>query len=152
MLLDCILSGNIVKLFSKDIKDKLPSFEFVYHYQNQCTKAQVPIEISFVIKLGDIPFVYIIGILGASSHFKHTSHAHSWSWSLASETCPASSAIIQIARFTTVLELCTLQYYLEKNLDARMRELEREAELEEKAPKIKAKSKMSKVCIVLSRY
>lgn len=29
-----------------------------------------------------------------------------------------------------------------------MRELEREAELEEKAPKIKAKSKMSKVCIV----
>lgn len=38
-----------------------------------------------------------------------------------------------------------LQYYLEKNLDARARELEREAELEEKAPKIKAKSKMSKV-------
>ena len=42
-----------------------------------------------------------------------------------------------------------LQYYLEKNLDARMRELEREAELEEKAPKIKAKSKMSKVSIVV---
>lgn len=38
-----------------------------------------------------------------------------------------------------------LQYYLEKNLDARERELEREAELEEKAPKMKAKSKMSKV-------
>lgn len=38
-----------------------------------------------------------------------------------------------------------LQYYLEKNLDARVRELEREAELEEKAPKVKAKSKMSKV-------
>lgn len=37
------------------------------------------------------------------------------------------------------------QYYLEKNLDARERELEREAELEEKAPKLKAKSKMSKV-------
>ncbi|KAJ1398607.1 P-loop containing nucleoside triphosphate hydrolase [Sesbania bispinosa] len=35
-------------------------------------------------------------------------------------------------------------YYLEKNLDARTRELEREADLEEKAPKIKAKSKMSK--------
>ncbi|XP_043722047.1 ABC transporter F family member 5 [Telopea speciosissima] len=35
-------------------------------------------------------------------------------------------------------------YYLEKNLDARQKELEREAELEEKAPKIKAKSKMSK--------
>lgn len=38
-----------------------------------------------------------------------------------------------------------LQYYLEKNLDARAQELEREAELEEKAPKAKAKSKMSKV-------
>ncbi|KAK7257360.1 hypothetical protein RIF29_31281 [Crotalaria pallida] len=37
-----------------------------------------------------------------------------------------------------------LQYYLEKNLDARERELEREAELDEKAPKVKAKSKMSK--------
>ncbi|XP_022132917.1 ABC transporter F family member 5 isoform X2 [Momordica charantia] len=35
-------------------------------------------------------------------------------------------------------------YYLEKNLDARERELEREAELDEKAPKLKAKSKMSK--------
>ncbi|XP_010261097.1 PREDICTED: ABC transporter F family member 5 [Nelumbo nucifera] len=35
-------------------------------------------------------------------------------------------------------------YYLEKNLDARERELQREAELEEKAPKVKAKSKMSK--------
>ncbi|KAL9393645.1 hypothetical protein Peur_012930 [Populus x canadensis] len=35
-------------------------------------------------------------------------------------------------------------YYLEKNLDARVRELEREAELEDKAPKVKAKSKMSK--------
>lgn len=35
-------------------------------------------------------------------------------------------------------------YYLEKNLDARERELEREAELDEKAPKVKAKSKMSK--------
>lgn len=45
--------------------------------------------------------------------------------------------------------MCTSQYYLEKNLDARMRELEREAELEEKAPKVKAKSKMSKVSIVL---
>ena len=38
-----------------------------------------------------------------------------------------------------------LQYYLEKNLEARKRELEREAELEEKSPKAKAKSKMSKV-------
>ncbi|GMI86638.1 ATP-binding cassette F5 [Hibiscus trionum] len=35
-------------------------------------------------------------------------------------------------------------YYLEKNLEAREKELEREAELEEKAPKVKAKSKMSK--------
>ncbi|GER35132.1 ABC transporter F family member [Striga asiatica] len=35
-------------------------------------------------------------------------------------------------------------YYLEKNLEARDRELEREAELEEKSPKVKAKSKMSK--------
>ncbi|QCE15314.1 ABC transporter F family member 5 [Vigna unguiculata] len=35
-------------------------------------------------------------------------------------------------------------YYLEKNLDARDRELEREAELDSKAPKVKAKSKMSK--------
>lgn len=37
------------------------------------------------------------------------------------------------------------QYYLDKNLEARKRELDREAELEEKAPKVKAKSKMSKV-------
>ncbi|KAF9587073.1 hypothetical protein IFM89_039759 [Coptis chinensis] len=35
-------------------------------------------------------------------------------------------------------------YYLEKNLDAREKDLQREAELEEKAPKVKAKSKMSK--------
>ncbi|GAU37268.1 hypothetical protein TSUD_319220 [Trifolium subterraneum] len=35
-------------------------------------------------------------------------------------------------------------YYLEKNLDAREKELERQAELEDKAPKLKAKSKMSK--------
>ncbi|CAK9152150.1 unnamed protein product [Ilex paraguariensis] len=35
-------------------------------------------------------------------------------------------------------------YYLEKNLDARQKEVEREAELEEKSPKAKAKSKMSK--------
>ncbi|CAF1788339.1 BnaC09g46770D [Brassica napus] len=35
-------------------------------------------------------------------------------------------------------------YYLEKNIEARAKELEREAELEEKAPKVKAKSKMSK--------
>jgi len=38
-----------------------------------------------------------------------------------------------------------LQYYLERNLEARERELAREEELEEKAPKVKAKSKMSKV-------
>lgn len=43
------------------------------------------------------------------------------------------------------MKFCDLQYYLEKNLDARARELEREADLEEKAPKVKAKSKMSKV-------
>ncbi|KAL3613455.1 ABC transporter F member 5 [Castilleja foliolosa] len=35
-------------------------------------------------------------------------------------------------------------YYLEKNIEARERELEREAELDEKSPKAKAKSKMSK--------
>ncbi|XP_057501030.1 LOW QUALITY PROTEIN: ABC transporter F family member 5-like [Actinidia eriantha] len=35
-------------------------------------------------------------------------------------------------------------YYLEKNLEARQRELDREDELEEKSPKVKAKSKMSK--------
>ncbi|KVH92199.1 AAA+ ATPase domain-containing protein, partial [Cynara cardunculus var. scolymus] len=35
-------------------------------------------------------------------------------------------------------------YYLEKNLEAREKALEREAELEEKSPKAKAKSKMSK--------
>ncbi|MBA0770453.1 hypothetical protein Gotri_019087, partial [Gossypium trilobum] len=35
-------------------------------------------------------------------------------------------------------------YFLEKNLEAREKELEREAELDEKAPKVKAKSKMSK--------
>ncbi|PKA49098.1 ABC transporter F family member 5 [Apostasia shenzhenica] len=35
-------------------------------------------------------------------------------------------------------------YYLEKNLEARERELVREAEIEAKAPKVKAKSKMSK--------
>jgi hypothetical protein len=40
-----------------------------------------------------------------------------------------------------------LQYYLERNLEARERELAREEELEEKAPKVKAKSKMSKVNI-----
>lgn len=38
-----------------------------------------------------------------------------------------------------------MQYYLEKNLDARQRELDREAELEEKNSKVKAKSKMTKV-------
>ncbi|RWR78415.1 ABC transporter F family member 5 [Cinnamomum micranthum f. kanehirae] len=35
-------------------------------------------------------------------------------------------------------------YYLEKNLAAREKELQREADLEAKAPKVKAKSKMSK--------
>ncbi|KAE8784007.1 ABC transporter F family member 5 [Hordeum vulgare] len=35
-------------------------------------------------------------------------------------------------------------YYLQRNLEARERELARAAELEEKAPKVKAKSKMSK--------
>jgi hypothetical protein len=42
-----------------------------------------------------------------------------------------------------------LQYYLERNLEARERELAREEELEEKAPKVKAKSKMSKVTIAM---
>ena len=40
-----------------------------------------------------------------------------------------------------------LQYYLEQNLEARQRELDREEELEIKGPTVKAKSKMSKVCI-----
>ncbi|XP_078172091.1 ABC transporter F family member 5-like [Carex rostrata] len=35
-------------------------------------------------------------------------------------------------------------YYLEKNLEARQRDLDREAELEDKGPKVRAKSKMSK--------
>ncbi|XP_058179478.1 ABC transporter F family member 5 [Rhododendron vialii] len=35
-------------------------------------------------------------------------------------------------------------YYLEKNIEARQKALEREADLEEKSPKAKAKSKMSK--------
>ena len=52
-------------------------------------------------------------------------------------------------RFLTCLNLQNLQYYLEKNLDARQRELEREAELEDKAPKVKAKSRMSKVKYLL---
>ncbi|KAE7998193.1 hypothetical protein FH972_002759 [Carpinus fangiana] len=59
--------------------------------------------------------------------------------------------IKQIVNRVVEVKDCNLQdyagdynYYLEKNLDARMRELEREAELEEKAPKVKAKSKMSK--------
>ena len=47
------------------------------------------------------------------------------------------------------LNFCDPQYYLEKNLDAREKELEREAELEDKAPKVKAKSKMSKVSSIL---
>lgn len=47
--------------------------------------------------------------------------------------------------FLSDVRFSNLQYYLEKNLDAREREQEREAELEEKAPKAKAKSKMSKV-------
>lgn len=40
-----------------------------------------------------------------------------------------------------------MQYYLEKNLDARQKELDREAELEEKNSKVKAKSKMTKVVL-----
>lgn len=55
------------------------------------------------------------------------------------ESCCFSLLVVSDMRFSN------LQYYLEKNLDARERELEREAELEEKAPKAKAKSKMSKV-------
>ncbi|KAG5534157.1 hypothetical protein RHGRI_022335 [Rhododendron griersonianum] len=42
-----------------------------------------------------------------------------------------------------------LQYYLEKNIEARQKALEREADLEEKSPKEKAKSKMSKVVLPL---
>ncbi|XP_062097903.1 ABC transporter F family member 5 [Humulus lupulus] len=59
--------------------------------------------------------------------------------------------IKQIVNRVVEVKDCSLQnyagdynYYLEKNLDARAKELEREAELEEKAPKVKAKSKMSK--------
>lgn len=44
------------------------------------------------------------------------------------------------------------QYYLERNLEARERELAREEELEERAPKVKAKSKMSKVNKHLCRF
>lgn len=36
-------------------------------------------------------------------------------------------------------------YYLEQNLEARRKELEREAELEAAAPKIKSQSKMTRV-------
>lgn len=46
-----------------------------------------------------------------------------------------------------MIHLHVVQYYLEKNLEARERELEREAEIEDKSPKAKAKSKMSKVTI-----
>ncbi|KAF7136067.1 hypothetical protein RHSIM_Rhsim08G0006300 [Rhododendron simsii] len=42
-----------------------------------------------------------------------------------------------------------LQYYLEKNIEARQKALEREVNLEEKSPKAKAKSKMSKVVLPL---
>uniref|UniRef100_A0A2P2K7I6 Uncharacterized protein MANES_12G143100 n=1 Tax=Rhizophora mucronata TaxID=61149 RepID=A0A2P2K7I6_RHIMU len=63
--------------------------------------------------------------------------------------------IKQIVNRVVEVKDCKLQdyagdynYYLEKNLDARARELEREAELEEKAPKVKAKSKMSKVRLI----
>ncbi|KAK0606800.1 hypothetical protein LWI29_004531 [Acer saccharum] len=59
--------------------------------------------------------------------------------------------IKQIVNRVVEVKDCNLQdyagdynYYLEKNLDAREKELEREAELEDKAPKVKAKSKMSK--------
>jgi len=38
-----------------------------------------------------------------------------------------------------------LQYYLEQNMEARQKELDREEELEMKGPTVKAKSKMSKV-------
>ncbi|CAJ2641658.1 unnamed protein product [Trifolium pratense] len=59
--------------------------------------------------------------------------------------------IKQIVNRVIEVKDCDLQdyagdynYYLEKNLDAREKELERQAELEDKAPKLKAKSKMSK--------
>ncbi|CAN6567738.1 unnamed protein product [Malus baccata var. baccata] len=59
--------------------------------------------------------------------------------------------IKQIVNRVVEVKGCKLQnyaedynYYLEKNLDAREREFKREAEIEEKAPKVKAKSKMSK--------
>ncbi|KAK7251530.1 hypothetical protein RIF29_34817 [Crotalaria pallida] len=51
---------------------------------------------------------------------------------------------IEFDKLTLDKDRFLLHYYLEKNLDARERELEREAELDEKAPKVKAKSKMSK--------
>lgn len=47
---------------------------------------------------------------------------------------------------------CPSQYYLEKNLEARERELKREAELEEKFPTEKSKSKMTKVNFVLDLF
>lgn len=55
------------------------------------------------------------------------------------------STIDGLLQASNIFEPKNLQYYLEKNLDARERDLEREAELEDKAPKVKAKSKMSKV-------
>lgn len=54
--------------------------------------------------------------------------------------------LVELIASPDVLSYYSLfQYYLEKNLEARARELERQAEVEEKAPKVKAKSKMSKV-------
>ncbi|XP_057971173.1 ABC transporter F family member 5-like [Malania oleifera] len=59
--------------------------------------------------------------------------------------------IKQIVNRVVEVKDCNLQdyagdynYYLEKNLDARRRELQREAELQATSPKVKAKSKMSK--------
>uniref|UniRef100_A0A2N9G242 ABC transporter domain-containing protein n=1 Tax=Fagus sylvatica TaxID=28930 RepID=A0A2N9G242_FAGSY len=52
--------------------------------------------------------------------------------------------VVEVKNFNLQDYAGDYNYYLEKNLDARTRELEREAELDEKAPKVKAKSKMSK--------
>ncbi|VFQ94422.1 unnamed protein product [Cuscuta campestris] len=59
--------------------------------------------------------------------------------------------IKQIVNRVLEVKDCTLQdydgdyeYYLEKNLEAREKQMEREAELDEKSPKVKSKAKMSK--------
>lgn len=69
----------------------------------------------------------------------------SWGYCISESGLYFSCGVGILLFFLSDMRFSNLQYYLEKNLDAREREQEREAELEEKAPKAKAKSKMSKV-------